>query len=1074
MKAGTRWAVLLALAFGVFGGALGAWALLHQHELRTEKRLQFGADMATRMLEQRLSDYSQLLTRLAEEMSSNGAVNQQMFAQHAHAQLSQSALVGLQALSLTQAVPEDKRSDLEQSSQAFEVSYVWPLVGNEALVGTNARQPAAAFHSLMAVWNSRQMSMSGPFRFLQLPGSPEGVILRTPLLAAADSPSDRAIRGTVNASIRLTDLSRGLIPSDLYPQVAMRLLDISPDRLPKKPSIARGMSLAPQVSTLSPSAQTLVTSELWSRAESHQEFDAIKPLERQIQVNDRVWVLQFKPAFNSQRQLEKFLPWLMLGAGLLVGLALAAWVSGWWQSRWSWRKRIKVSAQAKHESDARFHAMCEQAAMGVIELDIETRSVLKANQHFCRLLGYEPREIHMRNALELVMPEDRAHCAQLLDGLDLQQFLHSSGELCLRANDGAPIWVELNAFLAGRQEFKRLQVLVQDISGRKRLEQMERLGHQQLRNLMQRLPVGLVMEDLSGRLVYWNDEFLRLAGHGGKPGSTTVQWWERMFPEAPERERIVQRWEHAKAQALELLKAQQAARAANDQVEWEAFAPGSSACTIAAQPLMLMGADGERRPVEVSAVLQADGCLMVMQDQSQRIAAEQEVKRLAFYDALTDLPNRRLLADRLQHALVVAQRKSHFGGIVLLDIDNFKAFNETYGLEQGDLLLQALGQRIHSLLPPGATIARPGGDDFVLLLEDLGADSVAAAAKLEQQADEWLSLLREPMVTGNVTHSITVSMGLSLFGELELSAEEVQRRAEMAMYQAKSQGRNLSCFFDPQLQSALQERRSMEQDMRAGLAAGEFELYYQPQVEMGKVIGAEGLLRWKHPQKGFVPPAQFIPVAEETGVILPLGDWVLQSACQQLAKWAKHPRYAQLVLSVNVSPRQFHQSGFVEQVLKALAEHGADARFLKLELTEGMLLSDVDDTIAKMMRLKSYGISFALDDFGTGYSSLYYLKRLPLDQLKIDRSFVRDVLTDPNDAAIARTVVALAKSLGLQVIAEGVETQAQCRFLEDIRCYAWQGYLMSPPVDVAEFERLVINGNVPGSIAPTLSPVSMR
>lgn len=266
----------------------------------------------------------------------------------------------------------------------------------------------------------------------------------------------------------------------------------------------------------------------------------------------------------------------------------------------------------------------------------------------------------------------------------------------------------------------------------------------------------------------------------------------------------------------------------------------------------------------------------------------------------------------------------------------------------------------------------------------------------------------------------------------------------------------------------------MEQDMRAGLAAGEFELYYQPQVEMGKVIGAEGLLRWKHPQKGFVPPAQFIPVAEETGVILPLGDWVLQSACQQLAKWAKHPRYAQLVLSVNVSPKQFHQSGFVEQVLKALAEHGADARFLKLELTEGMLLSDMDDTIAKMMRLKSYGISFALDDFGTGYSSLYYLKRLPLDQLKIDRSFVRDVLTDPNDAAIARTVVALAKSLGLQVIAEGVETQAQCRFLEDIRCYAWQGYLMSPPVEVAEFERLVINGNVPGSIAPTLSPVSMR
>lgn len=1076
MKASPRWLALLALVLGISIGALGAWALHHQHELRTEKRLQFSADVAARMLEQRLADYGQLLARLAEEMSGNKALDQQMFAQHAHAQLSKRGLIGMQALSLTRAELEDKHADLEHHLPSFEVSYVWPLVGNEALVGSSARQPAAAFHSLVALWHSRQMSMSGPFRFLQLPGSPEGVILRAPLRAAADGRSEGAqqLIGTVNASIRLEDLARGLMPSNVYPQVAMRLLDLSPSLPPKKPLLAGSSVIAPPMESPSLASQALFTGKLWEAAENRQEFDAIKPLERQIQVSDRVWVMQFKPAFSSEYKLERILPWLLLGAGLLGGLALAAWVSGWWQSRWSWRKRIRVSAQARQDSDARFHAMCEQAAMGVVELDIATRSVLKVNQHFCRMVGYEAREIHMRDALELVMPEDQAHCAQLLEGLDLQQFQHSAGEFCLRASDGTPVWVELNAFLTGRQEMKRLQILVQDISGRKRLEQMERLGHQQLRNLMQRLPVGLVMEDLSGRLVYWNDEFLRLAGHGGKPGSTTAQWWERMFPDAPERERVVQRWETAKAHATQLLQAQQAARAADNETEWEEFSQDRAACTIAAQPLMLIGADGERRPVAVSAVLQAEGCLMVMQDQSQRMAAEQKVKRLAFYDALTDLPNRRLLADRLQHALVVAQRKGHLGGVVLLDIDNFKGFNETYGLEQGDLLLQALSKRILGLLPPGATVARQGGDDFVLLIEDLGADPVAAAAWLEQKADQWLAQLREPMVTGGVTHSITVSIGLSLFGEQELTSEEVQRRAEMAMYQAKSLGRNISCFFDPLLQSALQERRSMEQDMRAGLAAGEFELYYQPQVEMGKVIGAEGLLRWKHPEKGFVPPAQFIPLAEETGVILPLGDWVLQSACQQLAKWARHPRYAQLVLSVNVSPKQFHQSGFVEQVLKALAEHGADAKCLKLELTEGMLLSDMDDTIAKMMRLKSYGISFALDDFGTGYSSLYYLKRLPLDQLKIDRSFVRDVLTDPNDAAIARTIVALAKNLGLHVIAEGVETQAQSRFLEDIRCYAWQGFLMSPPVEVLEFERLVTYGNVPGAMTPALSPVSLR
>jgi diguanylate cyclase (GGDEF)-like protein len=464
---------------------------------------------------------------------------------------------------------------------------------------------------------------------------------------------------------------------------------------------------------------------------------------------------------------------------------------------------------------------------------------------------------------------------------------------------------------------------------------------------------------------------------------------------------------------------------------------------------------------------------MVLQDQSQRMAAEQEVRRLAFYDALTGLPNRRLLADRLQQALAVAQRKAHFGGVVLLDIDNFKAFNETYGLDQGDLLLQSMSQRIRGLLPSGATIARQGGDDFVLLIEDLGSDSVAAAARLEQQADQWLSRLREPIEIGGIPRSITVSMGLSLFGEAELTGEEVQRRAEMAMYQAKSQGRNVSCFFDPQLQSALQERRTLEQDMRAGLQAGEFELFYQPQVEMGKVIGAEGLLRWKHPEKGFVPLRTSFRWPRKQASSCP-GRLGAAGRLPATGEMGQAPRYAQLVLSVNVSPKQFHQSGFVEQVLKALAEHGADARRLKLELTEGMLVSDVDDTIAKMMRLKSYGIGFSLDDFGTGYSSLSYLKRLPLDQLKIDRSFVRDVLTDPNDAAIARTIVALAKSLSLHVIAEGVETQAQCRFLEGIRCYAWQGYLMSPPVPVSEFESLVTNGNVPGSPTPALSPVSMR
>ncbi|QXZ10817.1 EAL domain-containing protein [Comamonas sp. Y33R10-2] len=1078
-KAASRWLALIALIFGVGTGALGAWALHQRYELRTEKRLEHSAAVATRELEQRLLNYEHLLTSLAHDLGNSEQLNQQLFAQYAHAQLSQRAVVGLQALSLTKGVPEDKHADLEEGAQAFEISYVWPLVGNESLVGTNARQPAAAFHSLISAWNSRQMSMSGPFRFLQLPSSPDGVILRMPLRMPLRSDvggfaASQFLMGTLNASIRLADLSQDLLPRNLNTRVTMRLLDLSPAALPKKPWVMGSKNLTAPADAFTPAAQTLFTADLWDAVEGQLSFETVKQLDRQIQVNDRVWAFQFKPVLSSQYRMEKTLPWLALAAGVLAGLVLAAWVLGWWQSRW--RKRIKVSAQARQASDARFHSMYEHAAMGMIEINAPTRSVLKVNQHFCSMLGYEVHELLSSNVMDLLMLEDREHYAHMLDELDLGQVQHNAAEFRLRAKDGSPVWVQLNAYLIGSQEAKRLQVLVQDVSGRKRLEQMERMGHQQLRTLMQRLPVGLVMEDLQGRLVYWNEEFVRLAGHGGQLDGSSLQWWERMFPDAAERERLQQRWESAKSAARKNLKSQQAQGAALDEdgVEWDEFSPKSSTSMIAAQPLLLTGSDGQRRPVAVSAVLQSDGCLMVMQDQSLRIAAEQKVNRLAFYDALTDLPNRRLLADRLQHALAAAQRKAHFGAVLLLDIDNFKAFNEAYGLEQGDLLLQTLGQRILSLLPPGATLARQGGDEFSLLIEDLGSDAVAAAARLEQEASQWLTQLREPMIAAGVKHSVTVSIGLSLFGDQALSAEEVQRRAEMAMYQAKSMGRNVSCFFDPLLQAALQERRSMEQDMRDGVAAGEFELYYQPQVEMGKVIGAEALLRWKHPKKGFVPPADFIPLAEESGVILPLGDWVLHAACKQLATWAEHPRYSQLVLAVNVSPKQFHQSDFVEQVLKALAEHGANAKLLKLELTEGMLLADMDDTIAKMHRLKSYGISFALDDFGTGYSSLYYLKRLPLDQLKIDRSFVRDVLTDPNDGAIARTIVGLANSLGLHVIAEGVETKAQCRFLESIRCYAWQGFLMSPPVAVSEFERLVTVGNVPGVPAPTLSPASMR
>jgi diguanylate cyclase (GGDEF)-like protein len=409
---------------------------------------------------------------------------------------------------------------------------------------------------------------------------------------------------------------------------------------------------------------------------------------------------------------------------------------------------------------------------------------------------------------------------------------------------------------------------------------------------------------------------------------------------------------------------------------------------------------------------------------------------------------------------------------MLLDVDNFKVFNDSLGLELGDVLLRMIAERLAQSLGREATLARHSGDDFVVLLEDLGKDSMHAASQVEGEVQRMRSLLRQPLQLGGQSCHITLSVGASLFGGQELSADEVLRRAEMAMYQAKGMGRNTLQFFDPQLQAVLRSRTAMEQEMREGLVREQFVLYYQPQVAHGRIVGAEGLLRWNHPREGLVPPSLFVSLAEETGLIQQLGEWVLGDACRQLAQWAADADMAALVLSVNVSPRQFHQARFVEQVLQALKQHGANPRLLMLELTESLLLADVDDTAAKMATLKAHGVGFSLDDFGTGYSSLAYLKRLPLDQLKIDRSFVRDVLSDPNDAAIARTIVALGTSLGLQVIAEGVETEAQRQFLEDQQCHAWQGYLLSPPVPVRSFEALVRQA-MPAQRPPALSPVTM-
>ncbi|GJI94031.1 hypothetical protein RugamoR57_07490 [Duganella caerulea] len=442
-------------------------------------------------------------------------------------------------------------------------------------------------------------------------------------------------------------------------------------------------------------------------------------------------------------------------------------------------------------------------------------------------------------------------------------------------------------------------------------------------------------------------------------------------------------------------------------------------------------------------------------DISARKQAEEEIRLLAFYDPLTKLPNRRLLVDRLRRAIDSSARNRLIGALMFIDLDNFKQLNDTLGHDQGDLLLCQVAQRLPACVRSIDTVARLGGDEFVIMLEGLSEDVEEAARQAQAIGDDVLTELNHPYQLGERPYHCTPSVGVTLISDHSLTIDEALRHADLAMYQAKAAGRNTLRFFEPHMQQAANARAEMEHDLQLALQRGEFELYYQAQVDAaGRIIGAEALLRWHHPRDGVVLPDRFIALAESTGLILPLGQWVLRSACAQLARWAAEPALDALTLAVNVSPRQFRQDDFVAQVGEAVRAAGADPRRLKLEVTENLMLDDFGGVADKMNALKCTGIGFALDDFGIGYSSLSYLKRLPLEQLKIDRTFARDVLVDPNDAAIARIIVVLGHTLGLTIVAEGVETGDQHAFLAANHCNAFQGFLFSVALPEREFRTL--------------------
>ena len=704
----------------------------------------------------------------------------------------------------------------------------------------------------------------------------------------------------------------------------------------------------------------------------------------------------------------------LLLVGLLGGLLLRLWRA---------EARQTESTDVIAQAEERWRLLFDRAMDGILIMSVSGK-LIAVNAAFAQMHGYSTAELAAMHLEDLDTPEG----LQLLP--DRMRRILSGESLTFEVEhyhkDDHVFPIEVSSSLVVSKGEPLIQAFHRDISERKRAETALLQSEERYRTAFRTSPDAININRLEdGLYLDVNDGLMRLTGWSRSEviGRTSKEL--NLWHKPEHRERLVQ--------AL-----QQNSFCENLETEFVAK-------------------DGRVISALMSAhIIKIDGapCLLsVTRDVTERKKSEQIIQGLAYSDTLTGLPNRRLLLDRLQQALATSGRRQRKSALLLVDLDDFKIINDTVGHQQGDRLLEQVARRLTSCVREGDTVARFGGDEFVVILEDLSPDALDAAAQAEAVAEKIRSTLHQVYQLDNSTHHNSASIGITLFGDRLESIDEPLKRADLAMYQAKLAGRNTMRFFDLGMQIEVNARVAVEAGLREAVLRDQFVLHYQAQVtDDGRITSAEALLRWQDPARGLVAPGEFIQTAEKTGLILPLGRWVLQTACDQLALWARRPDLAHLSLAVNINAQQFRQADFVEQVLGELQSTGARADLLMLELTESLLLTNVQDVTAKMNALKAYGIRFSLDDFGTGFSSLAYLKRLPLDQLKIDQSFVRDILTDPNDAAIAKMVVALADSMGLAVIAEGVETKAQRDALAGLGCNAYQGYLFSRPVPIEEFE----------------------
>ncbi len=681
----------------------------------------------------------------------------------------------------------------------------------------------------------------------------------------------------------------------------------------------------------------------------------------------------------------------------------------------------KQHERVLRENEEKLRGLYELAPLGIALADLNGRYV-EFNEAFREICGYTENELRQLDYWELTPSKYEAEEARQLESLRATGHYGPYEKEYIR-KDGSLVPLRLNGMLVtGRDGKQYIWSIVENISGSKQAEREVRIAATAFES-----QEGMMITDEHANILRVNKAFTEITGYTS----------DEVTGRNP---RLLSSGRHDKRYY---------------EAMWQSIVSTGSW----AGEIWNRRKNGEIFPehLAITSVTDAAGNVInyvgSLTDITQRKQSEEEIQRLAFYDHLTLLPNRRLFMDRLQQAIAAGSRNQRIGGLLFIDMDNFKNLNDTLGHAYGDLLLQQIAKRLTANIREGDTVARLGGDEFVVLLEDISGKVNEAITLIEMIGKKVLEALGQPYNLNGTRYSSTPSIGVTLVGASQIPAENLLKQADIAMYQAKKAGRNTLRFFDQQMQEAITRRASMESDLRSALEKEQIRLYFQVQkTSQDKAVGAEALIRWIHPERGLVSPAEFIPLAEETGIILPIGQKVIDMACCQLKEWEQNVLARNFALAINVSARQFHQPDFAEQVEKTIRKYGINPGRLKLELTESLVLQNIEETVQTMNALNRIGVQISLDDFGTGYSSLQYLKRLPLDQLKIDQSFVRDIAEGGGDLAIVQTIIAMADSMGLDIIAEGVETERQRKLLLKSGCTHFQGYLFGRPMPIDEFE----------------------